>query len=1779
MFRYPIYFILTGLLSAQSRSITDGLTPPAIAPGAPIGVQQISELETINPYNGQLSTAIPLLTIAGRGEASFTMYARTSPGPWSVYTYSVPCANCQPGGATVTHVSAATNAFSSYGSPYSPGVVYVKHHGRGGLLECNGYFYQAENFSYVVFERPDGTEVSLWDGTQPGPAGNSCGSGPKTNRGPRFRAMDGSDITFVADSGSANLLDLQDRTEQNDPDTNTISGTLLFPNGVQYLIGSGRVNRITDRNGNFISLSYAGSSLVLTQVLDSSGRSTTISSTTANGLVTTSIVSQGAGGLPRTIRVRRLGSAPLSNYLRGNLPAIGTVGDIQFLGQYQDLITDITLPDTRTYGFKYNTFGELAEMKLPTGAYVQYDHGPGLFNAGALAGIYGTGQVADNSSRVNSSQPFPQWRPFIYRRLLQRRTYPTAIFPPDGSTIPDATITYSRRETATIASPQSLPGSVPTYEVGITAVPYIEVSTQGTGLQNESGTNTPVVTRHHFRESPASELAEATYQQGGRFLTETTLTRPFLGREIRTEVAGLEIRDHTFQMNAERVVQTCQETVYPSANLALRAETLIAYDAYGNVTNQYEYGFNEGPPANTNVSPPQCAGPSGMFDRRQLTYFLTDVNYLSDAIHLHRLPQFQFVYGRGNIAVSGTSYEYDQRPLLAPELTPLNHDSATYAAGRIQRGNLTLTNQITDSSAALSTPQQFDLTGNLRRSLPPHYAIDASQTLIASNASLENHANARRVSYANACIVGGESLTYPSVQELPPVISGGTRMSFSTKFDCFTGQPRRYTDINSVLTEFSYGVVNEGTLDGSMDRLISVKSASGLAAESQTNYTYGVVAPNIFVIAKSALRNANDELLETQTLFDGFGRATEQNQKNGAGRIRVLTEYDALHRPIRKSNPSSGAYLYTRTWFDSLSRPILVQTPDSARTVFAYGDNLQLSIDPAGVTKITETDTLGRLIRVIENSTGMGSVVQMAASPGSQATTTRYGYDSAGRLTVVCPSPGTIVLQLGSPLCNGTPMVRTFVYDYLGRLRTVNQPESSSIAYNYDEVASTNGKGNLTSRVRSQGVAAAVPVTTRYHYDGLGRTTGIQYSGAPDGYTTPNVTMSYDAHNPIVPGVTSYPLGRLTRVEVAGGTATAYDTFDPLGRVTRSRQITSSTTPYRFGTDLLPGYEYLRNGALSAITYPSGRKLTTTYDDLARPLALSGLLAGQTREYVSAATYTDHGALATLRLNGQRIRETITFDPNRLQTTGIGMVQCTDNTAACSTPQSLLTLGYSYSNGNGPSGGPNNSGNPRSQTIQGAGLSLNQTYTYDGWDRLTGMQETGSTSTLNESYCYDAFGNRAVLTRPSLSPLIPQVTTCAANDVAQLFPLNRWSGRTYDPSGAMAYDGRSNLRMDGEMRLRQSSENGNPATTYEYDGEGRRVAKDTAGGSRTVFVYDAFGNLTAEYGGSNDLSGTPPYFLHTDTLGSTRLTTDLNGTVVRRTDYWPFGQEINSLTQDAPYRTVAMGYNSALRTPSTLFTGKERDAETGLDYFGARYFSSAQGRFTSPDWSAVPQPVPYADLRNPQTLNLYSYVGNNPLAKTDPDGHCGIIGDQPCSLKQFVASLPDRVIGGLKGEANALMPTFIPRFQPSNSEQADVMANVQELTPALQTGIAMALPGPKALRGEVLPNETFVVRGGTNTPEAFTKGSGVAIDASGKLQGVSVNAAPGKTPAALSQGVPHNQVGVTTVGEVRAAGGNVTPSPTQGNPNHCTMCGVTPQKASELMRVRPNPAKTPNEQP
>ncbi len=100
---------------------------------------------------------------------------------------------------------------------------------------------------------------------------------------------------------------------------------------------------------------------------------------------------------------------------------------------------------------------------------------------------------------------------------------------------------------------------------------------------------------------------------------------------------------------------------------------------------------------------------------------------------------------------------------------------------------------------------------------------------------------------------------------------------------------------------------------------------------------------------------------------------------------------------------------------------------------------------------------------------------------------------------------------------------------------------------------------------------------------------------------------------------------------------------------------------------------------------------------------------------------------------------------------------------------------------------------------------------------------------------------------------------------------------------------------------------------------------------------------------------------------------------------------------NVPNSTTVLGLRAAehLERVRSRYTQKERDTESNNDYFFARYYNSALGRFTTPDWSAKTDPVPYAVFTDPQSLNLYAYVRNNPITRVDVDGHGP--NDPPCN--------------------------------------------------------------------------------------------------------------------------------------------------------------------------------------
>jgi RHS repeat-associated protein len=146
-----------------------------------------------------------------------------------------------------------------------------------------------------------------------------------------------------------------------------------------------------------------------------------------------------------------------------------------------------------------------------------------------------------------------------------------------------------------------------------------------------------------------------------------------------------------------------------------------------------------------------------------------------------------------------------------------------------------------------------------------------------------------------------------------------------------------------------------------------------------------------------------------------------------------------------------------------------------------------------------------------------------------------------------------------------------------------------------------------------------------------------------------------------------------------------------------------------------------------------------------------------------------------------------------------------------------------------------------------------------------------------------------------------------------------------------------------------------------------------------VAESDLSGNLQSEYVFFNgkrvarkDLpSGAVSYYF-SDHLKTASVVTDSSGNMLAESDYYPWGGELQFANND---------------TNHYKFTGKQRDGETGLDYFGARYYGNWLGRFLTPDWAARATAVPYAEFGDPQSLNLYSYVRNRPTLLMDPDGH------------------------------------------------------------------------------------------------------------------------------------------------------------------------------------------------
>jgi RHS repeat-associated protein len=694
--------------------------------------------------------------------------------------------------------------------------------------------------------------------------------------------------------------------------------------------------------------------------------------------------------------------------------------------------------------------------------------------------------------------------------------------------------------------------------------------------------------------------------------------------------------------------------------------------------------------------------------------------------------------------------------------------------------------------------------------------------------------------------------------------------------------------------------------------------------------------------------------------LDALGRITKQT--DALNRVTTI-ERDAQGNPAKITRPNGAVTVMT---YDSKGN-LLTSTEQAiaATTTFTYEPtfNQVTSIkDPKNNTTtitydakgnpLTITDADNKVTQFEYDTRGLLTAVKDALFPVHPATT--FTYDTLGRLlTTTDPLNRTTTLtydNAGNVATSTDALNRTtsFEYDAFNRLKKVTDPATGVTEYTYD------GNGNLVT------VKDAKDQTTTFTYDAknrlasttdpLGKTETYEYDGADNLLTrvTPKndtISFAYDAVNRLLsktlPGnqVTSFTYdtaGNLTGVTDPDSQLTM--TYDLANRLTSVSMAGSSNQP-----SVTLTYTYDKNGNRLTLVDPAGTN-TYVYDALNRLTSLTSPAGATTYAFDALSRRTS----VTLPNSTQT---TYTYDPASQVTNILHKV--------LSTTAIINSAGYVY----------NNVGNRTSLTDR-RGV---QSFGYDPLDRLTSATHP---LTLDQAFSYDPVGNST--TNGSQHNAANQLTE-DANFTYTYDANGNLISKTFKSSG-----NHTDYTYDVENRLIRVDEfaAGSPTpgatSTYRYDGLGRRIEK-VANGQTRRYVYDGE-DILLEYDGTNTLQarythgpgidepiamqrGGVNHFYHQDSLGTVTELTDSTGATAQSYAYDSYGNIVQQTgTVENPY----------------TYAGREFDAETGLYYYRARYYDPRIGRFLQKD------PI---GLRG--GLNVFSYVGNNPLKYIDPFGLYG----------------------------------------------------------------------------------------------------------------------------------------------------------------------------------------------
>lgn len=994
--------------------------------------------------------------------------------------------------------------------------------------------------------------------------------------------------------------------------------------------------------------------------------------------------------------------------------------------------------------------------------------------------------------------------------------------------------------------------------------------------------------------------------------------------------------------NPAGVTPLSRTMTLPNGGANLFQTTQYCHDpGTGNLLNKWEWNFYTGSVLPDPNPYPTCTVNAATPPDRTTTYtYLSGANYSNLASNISDHVATVTVTDKNSNTVSQTINSYDDWAITGPTGIK-NHDDTNYGASFTARGNLTQVKRwLSTSGTWLITKNYYDILGNLIQTTDPN----------SNNTYFDYTDNFYGISPSPSTDAYITKTTKPATNGVNHIDRSqyyfGSGLPAAKCGENFPAAPACAYGLSAPQPDYvSY------SYDG-FGRTLAMNAGDG----GQTTSAYGTGPSSITITVKinSTLNRVNT------AIEDALGRTSQTQASSAQGTVYVDTTYDSNGRIHSVSNPHFSSLsptdgITTYASYDGLDRVLLVTGPDNGTVTTSYSGNCKTVTDEAQKTRKSCFDGFGRMTGVWED-------------PSNLNLETDYQYDLLGNLTSV--------VQGGS-------RQRTFTFDSLSRLVCAANPEMQiATCPNPDTGSYTAGttryaydaNGNVLSKTapKPNQTNSSVTVSTNYLYDPLNRITQKSYS---DG-TTPAVQYGYDAIAPTncSPSLTmNYPVGR--RTAMCDGAGTGAWSYDVLGRTAQDQRTTNGVTKTTTYATRSAPYNY--DGSIAQLGYPSGRTITYTPDSGGH--SVSAVDTANNIYYSTVAQYAPQGELSSLT-NGAAIVSTLFYNsrlqPCRVSVKSVGTppTSCADLT----NKGNVLDFTYNFNAGAGDDGNvskvTDNTGN---------GPTLN--YTYDTLNRIasaytdatSGPQCSGETFTIDTWSNLMAIAAKSGYTGPGCTNETLSLSVNGNNQVTN-------TNFAYDAAGNLTNEGGSyGFTYDAENRISTVGSSLN----YYYDGDGRRVRKS----SGTMYWYglednpleetDGSGNLTYEYIFFNgkriarrDSSNNIEYYF-ADRLGSARVVVNASGATLEACNYYPYG------ASNCPPSSIN----------NYLFTGKERDgttlSETGLDYFGARYYSSQFGRFMTPDWTDYPGTVPYADFTEPQSLNLYSYVGNNPLNRTDPDGH------------------------------------------------------------------------------------------------------------------------------------------------------------------------------------------------